>query len=97
MAVDTVDKRLSLMSSVRLFVPTLPMPDGSFVTIPDRMHLLGVYYLSGVDPNTEPFSSAIADAVYYSSALADENHYGSTAADVTYYASTLTDEPGVNE
>lgn len=39
MAVDTRDKRASLMSLGRPWVPRLPLPDGGFTTAGDRAQL----------------------------------------------------------
>lgn len=39
MAVDTANKRASLMSLGRPFVPRLPRPDGGFTTAGDRAQL----------------------------------------------------------
>jgi uncharacterized membrane protein len=43
MAVDTRDKRFSMFSMGRPWVPTLPNPDGGFASAADRQHIVYLY------------------------------------------------------
>lgn len=47
MAVDTRDKRFSVISMGRPWTPTLPNPDGGFAIQGDRQHI--VYLYRGID------------------------------------------------
>ncbi len=75
MAVDTRDKRFSMLSMARPFVPTLPNPDGAFSTARDRAQLAWMYggLFAGASTFVEGGFGVLSDARNYAVVSAARN------------------------